>query len=332
MKRILTFALVICFLLSGCAKTDSKVTKTVLAMDTVMTLTVYGGTQQQLDEAEQLIKELDDLLSATKDTSETSLINASNGAAISVSDRTMQLIRCSVELGRSTNGALDISLTPVIRAWGFLGGDYRIPDDAELQNLLEKVDYSKIETGDGTVTLPEGMEISFGAVAKGYTGDLLMELFKNQGIESAIVTLGGNVQALGLKPDGSKWNVAVQNPFGDGSLGMLQVDGKAVVTSGGYERYFEQDGETYWHIIDPSTGKPAKSGLVSVTIVCDSGVTADGLSTALFVMGLDGAIEYWKTNGGFDAVLVDENGGVYVTEGIADDFAPESGYMQIIFN
>jgi len=330
MKRIITFTLLICFLLSGCTKQNSKLTKTVLAMDTVMTLTIYGGTEQHMDEAGQLIKELDDLLSATKDSSETNLINTSHGASISVSDKMMHLIRRSVELGDSTNGALDITLTPVIRAWGFLGGDHRVPDDSELQTLLEKVDYSKIQTGDGTVALPEGMEISFGAVAKGYAGDLLMELFSSQGIESAIVTLGGNVQALGLKPDGSKWNVAVQDPFSDGTLGMLQVDDKAVVTSGGYERYFEQDGETYWHIIDPATGKPAGSGLVSVTIVCDSGVTADGLSTALFVMGLEDAIEYWKTNGGFDAVLVTDDGSVYVTKGIAGDFEPENGQMQII--
>ena len=213
MKRILTFALVICFLLSGCAGSDSKLTKTVLAMDTVMTLTIYGGTEQHLEEAGQLIKELDDKLSATNDASETNRINSSGGIAAEVSDKMLYLTKQSIALGSSTNGALDVTLTPVIRAWGFLGGDYRVPDNAELESLLEKVDYSKIETGNGTVTLPKGMEISFGAVAKGYAGDLLMELFSSQGIESAIVTLGGNVQALGLKPDGSKWNVAVQDPF-----------------------------------------------------------------------------------------------------------------------
>ena len=332
MKRILTFALVICFLLSGCAGSDSKLTKTVLAMDTVMTLTIYGGTEQHLEEAGQLIKELDDKLSATNDASETNRINSSGGIAAEVSDKMLYLTKQSIALGSSTNGALDVTLTPVIRAWGFLGGDYRVPDNAELESLLEKVDYSKIETGNGTVTLPKGMEISFGAVAKGYAGDLLMELFSSQGIESAIVTLGGNVQALGLKPDGSKWNVAVQDPFSDGTLGMLQVDDKAVVTSGGYERYFEQDGETYWHIIDPATGRPANSGLVSVTIVCDSGVTADGLSTALFVMGLEEAIEYWKTNGGFDAVLVTDDGSVYVTKGIADSIELAEGYEKLIIN
>ena len=247
-----------------------------------------------------------------------------------VSDHALHLTRQSVALGTMTDGALDVTLTPVIKAWGFLGGEHRVPTDNELDELLKKVDFSKIETDGNCVTLPEGMEISFGAVAKGYTGDLLMEHFKAQGIKSAIVSLGGNVQALGLKPDGSKWNVAVKDPFGGGNLATLKVDGKAVVTSGGYERYFEQDGETYWHIIDPYTGAPAKSGLVSVTIVCDSGVMADGLSTALFVMGLDGAIEFWRSNGGFDAVFVTEDGSVYVTEGIANDFEASSAQAQII--
>ena len=329
MKRITIFALLLCFLLSGCAKGSEKLTDTVLAMDTVMSLTVYDGTQQQLEEAEQLIKKLDSMLSATDASSETSRINSSGGKAVEVSEQTLYLTRRSIALAESTGGALDITLTPVIRAWGFLGGDHRVPSDTELSSLLEKVDYSKIETGSDTVTLPDGMEISFGAVAKGYTGDLLMELFQSQGIGSAIVTLGGNVQALGLKPDGSKWNVAIQDPFGEGTMAMLKVENKAVVTSGGYERYFEQDGETYWHIIDPATGKSAKSGLVSVTIVCGSGTTADGLSTALFVMGLDDAIKYWKSNGGFDAVLVTDDGSVYVTEGIADDFEPAEGYEQI---
>lgn len=332
MKRIITFALLLCFMASGCTKSDSKLTKTVLAMDTVMSLTVYGGSEALLDEAAELIKSLDGELSATVDTSETNRINASGGSPVEVSAHALYLTQQAVELGKLTGGALDVTLTPVIKAWGFLGGDYRVPTDNELKTLLERVDYSKIETDETSVILSDGMELSFGAVAKGYTGDLLMELFKSRGLESAIVTLGGNVQALGLKPDGSKWNVAVQNPFGEGNLGMLQVEDKAVVTSGGYERYFEQDGETYWHIIDPSDGKPAKTGLVSVTIVCDSGVTADGLSTALFVMGLDGAIEFWKTNGGFDAVLVTEDGEVYVTEGIADDFELASGYEQVLIN
>ncbi len=328
MKRIIAFALLLCAVVSGC-QSDRKNTKTLLAMDTVMTLTVYDGTDKELEEAGQLIHRLDSLLSVTSDTSEVSRINSSGGQPVEVSDETMYLINQSIALGESTGGALDITLTPVIRAWGFLGGDYRVPEDDQLEQLLELVDYSKIVTEGQRVTLPEGMAVSFGAVAKGYTGDLLMELFKNQGLDSAIVTLGGNVQALGKKPDGSRWNVAIQSPFGDDTLGTIQVENSAVVTSGGYERYFEQDGQTYWHIIDPATGKCADNGLVSVTIVCQSGLVADGLSTALFVMGLDDALDYWKTSGGFDAVLVTDDGRVYITQGLEDSVSMSVDYQVV---
>jgi thiamine biosynthesis lipoprotein len=133
--------------------------------------------------------------------------------------------------------------------------------------------------------------------------------------------LGGNVQALGAKPDGSPWRVAVQDPSGEGYLGVLEIDGQAVITSGGYERYFVEDGVTYWHIIDPTTGTPARSGLISVTIVGDSGLLCDGLSTSLFVMGLEDATQFWQENSGFEAVFVTEDGQITITEGLQDKFS-----------
>ena len=168
---------------------------------------------------------------------------------------------------------------------------------------------------------PDGMELDLGAVAKGYTGDRVMERFRAAGVTSAIISLGGNVQALGTKPDGSLWQVAVQDPEGSGYAAVLSVADKAVITSGGYERYFEEDGKIYWHIIDPATGRPAENGLESVTIAADSGVLADGLSTALFVMGANKAAEYWRTNGGFDFILIDDGGTVTITEGLEDCFS-----------
>lgn len=181
----------------------------------------------------------------------------------------------------------------------------------------------------------DGMEIDLGGIAKGYTSSRIMEIFKDYDIDSGLVNLGGNVQAYGTKTDGSNWRVAIKNPDTadddtDDYIGILSIADKAVITSGGYERYFEQDGKTYHHIIDPSTGYPAENGLVSVTIVSDDGTLADGLSTSLFIMGKDKAVEFWKVHSDeFDAVLVADDGTIYVTEGIKDSFTSD-GTVEIV--
>ena len=169
------------------------------------------------------------------------------------------------------------------------------------------------------------MKIDLGGIAKGYTSARIRDIFKKNGIESGLVNLGGNVQALGTKTDGNNWRVAVQSPDDtEDYLGVLSIRDKAVITSGGYERYFEQDGVTYHHIIDPKTGYPAESGLSSVTIVSDDGTLADGLSTALFIMGKDKAESFWRAHSDkFEAVLVTDDGTIYVTEGLKGSFTTE---------
>ena len=247
-------------------------------------------------------------------------MNHAAGQPVELSAGTRQLLADALALCASTDGALDVTMYPVVRAWGFTTGEYRVPESDELSALLERVDFARVSLEGNTLTIPADMELDLGAVAKGFTGDQLMELFAASGVTSAIVELGGNIQTLGAKPDGSPWRVAVQSPDG-GYAGALEIIDKAAVTSGGYQRYFEQDGETYWHIMDPATGRPARSGLVSVTIVTDRGVEADGLSTALFVMGKDRAAAYWKTHPGFDFILIDEDGCVTVTEGLENSFS-----------
>ena len=193
----------------------------------------------------------------------------------------------------------------------------------ELQELLGRVDYAKVQydPAASTITVPAGMEIDLGSVAKGYTGDQIMQIFRDHGVTSGMVSLGGNVQTLGSKPDGSPWRIAVQNPLGDGYVGVIEVRDEAVVTSGGYERYFERDGEIYWHIIDPATGAPAKNGVISATIVSESGTRCDALSTALFILGRDGAETYWRTHGDFEYLLVLDDGSLVLSQGIADRFS-----------
>ena len=341
MRRLLLL-LLLPALLCGCAfpgRSGPELhTSTLLAMDTVMELRVYGGSEELLGQAEQRIRALEGLLSVTDPGSELYQLNQTGTADLS-SD-TAALLERALELCRETEGALDLSIYPVVRAWGFTTGVYRVPGEKELAGLLARVDYSQISlTPSGAVSLPEGMEMDLGGVAKGYTGDRVVELLREAGITSALLSLGGNVQTLGTKPDGSDWSVAIRAPEGEGYLGVLSVSDQAVVTSGGYERYFEENGKTYHHIIDPATGYPADNGLLSVTVVAKAngpdasgagnGAMCDAFSTALFVMGEEKALDFWRTGGyDFDLVLVTADGRVVVTAGLADRFeeVKDSGY------
>lgn len=314
--------------LAGCAPAKPEPV-TVFAMDTLMELTPYGphGAEAGALAAARL-QELDHLLSVTAEDSEIGRINHSGGQPVSVGPDTAALLDAALELGEQTGGALDITVYPLVRAWGFTTDTFRVPAQEELEELLADVDYQAVQfdAEARTVTLPAGTELDLGSVAKGYAGDQVMALFREAGVTSAIINLGGNVQTLGARPDGTLWRVAVQDPFGTGLAGVLEVADRAVVTSGGYERYFEADGERYWHILDPQTGYPARSGIASATVVGESGLLCDGLSTALFILGAEKAEELWRTMGGFDYLLIAEDGSVTITAGIADHFeAPEEG-------
>lgn len=328
MKNWLSAALLsAAFLLTGCsgAPAQGPETATFFAMDTAMDFTVYGDAAL-LDEAETLIGSLEEQVSVTDEHSDIYAIDHTGSG--SLSGNAAELMEQALELCRRTGGALDISVYPIVQAWGFTTGSYQVPDEETIQSLLPLVDYTQIQydAATGVVTLPEGMEIDLGSVAKGYAGQLAAQMLRNSGVESALLNLGGNVQTVGAKPDGSPWQIGIKDPQGEDAMMVLSVEDQAVVTSGGYERYFEQDGQTYWHVMDPSTGHPADSGLISVTIVGDEGVVCDGLSTALFVMGLEKAADLWAQSCDFEAVFVTASGEVYITEGLRDRFALTEQY------
>ena len=328
MKNWLSAALLsAAFLLTGCsgAPAQEPETATFFAMDTAMDFTVYGDAAL-LDEAETLIGSLEEQVSVTDEHSDIYAIDHTGSG--SLSGNAAELMEQALELCRRTGGALDISVYPIVRAWGFTTGGYQVPDEETIQSLLPLVDYTQIQydAATGVVTLPEGMEIDLGSVAKGYAGQLAAQMLREHGVQSALLNLGGNVQTVGAKPDGSPWQIGIKDPQGEDAMMVLSVEDQAVVTSGGYERYFEQDGQTYWHIMAPSTGHPADSGLISVTIVGDEGVVCDGLSTALFVMGLEKAADLWAQSGDFGAVFVTASGEVYITEGLQDRFALTEQY------
>lgn len=301
-------------------------TMTLTAMDTVITLTVYGRSGL-LDGCAERILDLEKKLSVTDEASEICALNTNGSAELSAG--TAELIRRALEFSAETGGALDITIYPVVRAWGFTTGDYRVPSDSELSALLALVDYGKVELEGNTCRLPEGAMIDLGAVAKGYASDVLAAYLRENGVKRAILNLGGNVYALGAKPGGEPWRVGIADPFGEDYAAVVTVTDKAVVTSGGYQRYFEQDGVTYRHIIDPSTGKPVDNGLASVTVIGTEGLACDALSTALFVMGLDRAAEFWRTHGGFEAVFITSEGEILITSGLENIFFTNGSYKGV---
>lgn len=308
---------------------SQEYTSDVFAMDTYMTLTAYGENAQEAVEAGIAeIQRLDDLLSTGKDTSEVAQINANGGGVLS--EDTDYLVKRALDIYQSTNGAFDISIYPVMQLWGFTTGNFAVPSESDLAAKLALVDAGKIilseENGQASISLPEGMEIDLGGIAKGYTSGRVMDVMKSYGIKSAVINLGGNAHVLGNKTDGSQWKVGIQDPEDEnGYLGGVSVTDKAIITSGGYERYFvdEDTGVKYHHIIDPKTGYSANNGLISVTIVSADSTLADGLSTSLFVLGTEDAITYCEEHcaeDGFDAIMEDEDGKLYITDGIYDDF------------
>ncbi len=320
-------ALLAVLLLAGCASAPAESgagdikTAELFAMDTYMEIKAYDASDELMEQAEKAIYSLEARLSATKEDSEISLVNANGGGE--VSEDTLFILRRALEICGETQGALDISVYPVVRAWGFTTESYRVPEASELESLLKNVDYEKIAISEDTVTLSEGMEIDLGSVAKGYTVDMLRALFTDAGVDNALFNLGGNVLALGQKPDGSTWRVGIQHPEGQGIIGVAELSGKALITSGGYERYFEDgDGNVYWHIMDTETGRPAKSGLISVTVMGEEGLYCDALSTALFVMGAEKAEKFWREQGDFDMALITDDGRLILTPGLNERFTP----------
>ena len=329
--RLLALSASLALCLAGCAPSQGEAqrhTKELFAMGTSMRLTAYGDQAgAALDEAQSRIAERETLWSATDEGSEIYQINHSGGQPVPIHPETEELLRFALKMAEDTGGALDPTIYPLVEAWGFAGGDDRVPPAEEIQALLSLVGYEDVALENHMVALPEGMQLDLGAVGKGYAGELLADSFRDRGITSALLDIGGNIQLVGGRPDGSPWRLGIKNPFGEGIFGILEAEDQAVVTSGGYERYFtDAEGRRYWHILDPATGYPADRGLASVTIVADSGALCDALSTAVFVMGLTKGVEYWKANGGFDMLLMTQEREIYLTEGIEGRFALDSSF------
>lgn len=321
--------------LSACGE-EKPVTQQIFAMDTLMELKAYGKSAETgLNDAIAVINSLNAMLDPEVESSKVYAINHAQGDTVVVNGQIAKMIQTAQTVSQQTDGALDLTVYPLMQAWGFIDGNYRVPDDETIEALLENVGMSKVsltglsDDGSYLASVPAGTALSFGAVAKGCASNYAINAMRAAGVTSGVISLGGNVQTLGTKPDGSDWNVAIQDPNDTGDyLGYVSVGETAVITSGSYQRNFTEGGKLYHHIIDPSTGAPSESRLQSVTIVCSDGILADCLSTAMFVLGESDALSYWRTYGGFEMILVTTDGRVVLTEGLYGKFTPNGDHYK----
>lgn len=337
-KRILSILLIVMMCLAACSQShklekQTEHTESFFAMDTYLLFTAYGeNAEKELLKVKEKIMELEQKWSVTDENSEIYAINHSGGQKVEVGEETNELISFALDMAKDTDGALEPTIYPVLRVWGFTGEENRIPSEKEIQQLLQKVGYEKVEMDESCVRLDADMMLDLGAVGKGYAGDVAADLLRENGITSALLDIGGNIQAVGTKPDGSDWRLGLRDPFSGGMLGVICVSDLAVVTSGNYERYFVgEDGKQYGHIMNPDTGYPVENELASVTIIAREGKLCDALSTSLFVMGLDKATDYWRQKQNFEMILITGDGKIYLTEGVEDRFSLDDNHanMQI---
>jgi len=296
MKRILC-CFFVCLTLAGCVGNQS-VESELWAMDTYMSFQIWGqDAENGQKEVSALITQLEKTWSAVNPNSPLSALNRGENPGWGKDENAF--LEAVDALETMTSGTFCPHLYSVSALWGFYDDVHRVPTEQEIQTALKESKYD------------------LGGVLKGYAGKIATEVLTALDVQCAILNLGGNIQTLGTKSDGTSWKIGIQNPRGNDTVGVLSVEGtKAVITSGDYQRYFEHNGVRYHHILDPKTGYPADSDLASVTVIGDDGMLADALSTALFVMGSEESIAFWRENQTFQCVFILKNGEILATEGV----------------
>ncbi len=308
MKKFLSLLVVMAltFTLTSCA--DKKITRQSFAFDTVLTITADEKYQDEISEAFRMCQDYELIFSRTNEGSELYKLNA--GTLDAPSQKLKNVIEFSLTMSEFTDGAFDVTITPLVDLWN-IKERTTPPTDDEIKKAQEKVDYKKVTLEPFSLG---GTSLDMGAVAKGYIADKLVEHFKSKGVDDAIIDLGGNVAIIG------EHTVGIRDPKNpDSVFAVMTIKDKSAVTSGGYQRYFEHDGKRYHHIIDPRTGRSADSGIASVTVVSPASVFADALSTSIYILGED-ALSLCSNFPYTDAIIIKEDGTVITTDGFAEKY------------
>lgn len=312
-------------LLQGCSAANGQpMEETQFLLGTVCSIKIYDHQSQEvLTEAFDRVRSIEDKMSANKEGTEVAAIAREAGKGyVGVSDDTFYVIEKGLEYSEKSGGVFDISIGPLVKLWGIGTDAARVPSQEEIDSKKSLVNYRDIllDKDDKSVMLKqEGMTLDLGGIAKGYAADEAARILRENGVEHAIINLGGNVIAINSNVSGNAWNIGIQNPFETRGeiIGSISVTDKTVVTSGIYERYLEVGGERYHHILNPFTGYPMESGLASVTVITDSSIDADAMTKNLFYRGVEEGLKYLKENNpGVEAIFVTKDKKIYVTDGL----------------
>lgn len=322
------------FILSACDNEVKSETAEFFVFDTVVNITAYGENGGKAVEAvrDELYR-YDSLLSTENKNSDIYKLNRNETNKIS--EETAQIIESSLKISEVTEGSLDITVYPLSKLWGFIGGNYNVPNQEDIDNVLENVGYDKIALdGESVLKYCDDVEIDLGATAKGYIGDRIAETLKNSGCDSAVVSIGGNVVTVGKKNQKEDFNIGITWNDGKGICASVALSDISAITSGAYQRNFTENGVFYHHIINPKTGYPADSDIGSVTVFSSDGLAADGLSTAFFVMGSEKTLDFYNSRKylelgieSLDFFIIKDDGECIVTENIFNKMSLNSEYI-----
>ncbi len=316
----------------GCSKNESNksispVTKTNFFMGTVVKISIYEeGKEDIIEKGFNRIKEIENEVSINIEGTEIDKVNDAAGKiAVKVEHDAFEITKKGLEYSKLSEGSFDITIGPIVKLWSIGLPEAKVPNKEEIDEKLTLVGYERLQINneDKSIFLKDkGMKIDLGAIAKGYTADAVVEVLRENGVKSAIIDLGGNVFAIGNKPDGNAWKIGIQDPFDQRGkiVGVIEVKDKSIVTSGIYERFIEKDGKKYHHILSPFNGYPYDNEIAGVTIISNKSIDGDALSTAVFSKGLKSGMEFVENIKDIEAIFITKNKEVYITSGLKNNF------------
>ena len=337
MAKKLTLLLLIVLLVS-CNKQSAKESEVIFALDTVISIECTGkASKKAIEESSDYISKAESQLSRTLPSSEIYQLNR-DGLKLNISDISLNLINQAFYYNYFTNGAFDITIAPISDLWGFTKDKFQVPAIDKINNLLPSIGMEHISVKNKDIYLDEGAKIDLGGIAKGLLAQEIKKIYQNNQIDSGYVNLGGDLLVYKNNPDHQEWTVGIQNPNKESesqTIGNVKLTNSYIFTSGNYQRYFEDNGKKYHHIINPKTGFPADNELVSVTIISkadgNNGIMCDALSTGLFILGKEKSINLYKEHQNmFDMILITNQNEVLISKGIKDIFILTDNEYQLI--
>ena len=312
-----TVIVIITFFYNHYINASGPISKNGFYFNTVIAIQLNDSTDEALiDDCFAMADTFEHYFSRTLEDSDVYRINHANGAPVEVHEETAELIRAGIKYGQLSKGVFDISIGALTELWDIPNNEGNIPNEKVIKKAVSTVDYTKIHTDGNMVTLLNpGMKLDLGGIAKGYAADKMKEYLNSKGVHEGFINLGGNVLTLGEKSDGTSYRIGIRKPFCKEGETITSVDitDQSVVTSGRYERYFEKDGRIYHHILDPFTGYPYENDLNGVTIISDSSMEGDALSTICFALGMEKGMDLIESMPDTDAVFIDTDNNLHDT-------------------